>query len=131
MSSWGKVFWIYAAGEHPCRSMISIKLICNFIEITLSHGYCHVNLLYIFRTPFPTNTSGDLILNKKNLFKINNEDTKTTSLRVIDVAVVPLLLLWTDFTNCSVLSTIDFVQLNSSCVFRVKRTLKKKLLYLA
>ena len=23
-------------GEHPCRSVISIKLLCNFIEITLS-----------------------------------------------------------------------------------------------
>ena len=116
MSSWGKVFWIYAAGEHPCRSMISIKLICNFIEITLWHGYCHVNLLYTFRTPFPTSTSGDLILNKKNLFKINNEDTKTTSLRSLTSP-------WCLYCY--------FVQLNSSCVFRVKRTLKKKLLYLA
>ena len=24
-------------GEHPCRSVISIKLLCNFIEITLQH----------------------------------------------------------------------------------------------
>ena len=27
-------------GEHPCRSVISIKLLfCNFIEITLGHGF--------------------------------------------------------------------------------------------
>ena len=24
-------------GEHPCRSVISIKLLCNIIEITLQH----------------------------------------------------------------------------------------------
>ena len=39
-------------GEHPCRNAISIKLLCNFIEITLRHGCCPVNLLHIFRTPF-------------------------------------------------------------------------------
>ena len=39
-------------GEHPCRSVISIKLLCNFIEITLRHGCSPVNLLYIFRVPF-------------------------------------------------------------------------------
>ena len=38
-------------GEHPCRNVISIKLLCNFIEITLWHG-CSVNFLHIFRTPF-------------------------------------------------------------------------------
>ena len=25
-------------GEHPCQSVISIKLLCNFIEITLRHS---------------------------------------------------------------------------------------------
>ena len=24
--------------EHPCGSVISVKLLCNFIEITLRHG---------------------------------------------------------------------------------------------
>ena len=37
--------------EHPCRGVISIKLLCNFIEITLWHGYS-AYLLHIFRTPF-------------------------------------------------------------------------------
>ena len=36
-----------------CWSAISIKLHCNFIEIRLWHGCSPVNLLYIFRTPFP------------------------------------------------------------------------------
>ena len=41
------------------------KVICeefNFIEIPLQHGCSHVNLLHIFRTPFPRNTSGWLLL---------------------------------------------------------------------
>ena len=50
-------------GEHPCRSAISIKLQSNFIEITLRHARPPVNLLHIFRTPFPRNTSWWLHLN--------------------------------------------------------------------
>ena len=34
----------------------------NFIQITLRHGCSPVNLLHIFRTPFPMNTSGRLVL---------------------------------------------------------------------
>ena len=49
-------------GEHPCRSVIPIKLLCNFIEITLRYGCSPVNLLHIFRTPFYKNTSGGLLL---------------------------------------------------------------------
>ena len=48
-------------GEHPeqrpYRSAISIKLICNFIEIALRHGCSPVNMRHIFRAPFPKNTS--------------------------------------------------------------------------
>ena len=40
-------------GEHPCRSVISMKLQSNFTEITLQHGCSPSNLLHIFRTPFP------------------------------------------------------------------------------
>ena len=50
------------AGEHPCRSVISIKLPSNFIEITFGRGCSLVNYLHIFRTPFPKNTSGELLL---------------------------------------------------------------------
>ena len=43
-------------------SVISVKLLGIFIETTLRHGYSPVNLLHIFRTPFPKNTSGGLLL---------------------------------------------------------------------
>ena len=38
------------------------KFFCNFIEITFRHGCSPVNLLHIFRTSFPKNTSGRLLL---------------------------------------------------------------------
>ena len=38
--------------EHSCGSVISIKLLCNFIEITPRHLCFPVNLLHNFRTPF-------------------------------------------------------------------------------
>ena len=49
-------------GEHPCRSEMSIKWFCNFIEITLQHMCSPVNLLHIFRTLFLRNTSRGLRL---------------------------------------------------------------------
>ena len=48
--------------EHPCQSVISIKLQSNFIEITFRHGCSPVNLLHIFKAPFPKNNSGGLPL---------------------------------------------------------------------
>ena len=36
--------------------MISIKLLCNFIKITLWHGWSPVNLLHFSRTPFTKKT---------------------------------------------------------------------------
>ena len=53
-------------GEHPCRSAISIKLLCYFTEITLRHGCSPENLLHIFRTIFPQNTSRGLILHSNS-----------------------------------------------------------------
>ena len=50
-------------GERTYRSVISIKLLSNFIEITLWHGCSPVHLLHIFRAPFSKNTSGRLLLN--------------------------------------------------------------------
>ena len=49
-------------GEHPCRSVISIKLLCYFTEIALWHGCSLVNLLHMFRTHFYKNTYGGLLL---------------------------------------------------------------------
>ena len=45
-------------GEHPCQSVISIKL----QNITLPHGLCPVSLMHIFRTRFSKSTSGRLLL---------------------------------------------------------------------
>ena len=63
--------------EDPCRSKISIKLQSNFIEITLRHGCSPVNLLHIFRIPFPRNTSGRFLLKNSQqikLLKLMNHD---------------------------------------------------------
>ena len=49
-------------GEHPCQSAISMKLLCNFITITLRYGCSPVNLLHIFRISFLKNTSEWLLL---------------------------------------------------------------------
>ena len=49
-------------GEHPCRSVISVKLYSNFMKIAPWHGCSPVNFLHIFRTHFPRNTSGWLLL---------------------------------------------------------------------
>ena len=57
-------------GKHPCRSAISIKLLCNFIEITLRHGYSPVNLQHIFRTPFLKKTSEWLLLHFKEIIEL-------------------------------------------------------------
>ena len=46
-----------STGEDPCRSAISIKLQRNLIEIARCHECSPANLLHIFRTPFPKNTS--------------------------------------------------------------------------
>ena len=49
-------------GEHPCRSVISIKLQSKFIEISLRQGCSPVNLLHTLTT---------LIFAEINFCKIN------------------------------------------------------------
>ena len=49
-------------GEHRCRSVTSIKLLSNFIEVAIQHECSPVNLLLIFKTTFLKNTSGWLLL---------------------------------------------------------------------
>ena len=58
-------------GEHARRSAISVKLQSGFIEITLQHGCSPVNLLHIFRTIFPKNASGGLLLNILHLLCVH------------------------------------------------------------
>ena len=52
------------------RSSENMQL-CNFIKITLRHECSLLNLLNIFRTPFPNNNSGGLLLvNENRSFRI-------------------------------------------------------------
>ena len=44
------------------KRAISIKLQSNLNEITLRHRRFPVNLLHIFRTPFPKNSSRGMLL---------------------------------------------------------------------
>ena len=60
-------------GEHPCRIVISIKLLCNFIEITVRHGCSPVNFQHSFRTPLYKSTFGGLLL---NIWKAGEEQFK-------------------------------------------------------
>ena len=76
-------------GEHPCRSAISIKFQKNFIEITLRHGCSPVNLLYIFRTPFPKKTSGGLLL----------AQSKTTTVKLAHITSTKRTRLYTKQTT--------------------------------
>ena len=63
-------------GDHPCRSVIS----CNFIEIVLRHECSSVNLLHIFRTPFPWNTSWWLLLENTDVLFFNEEFKNCSSI---------------------------------------------------
>ena len=65
-------------GELPCRSVL-----CNFIEIALRHGCSLINLLHVFRTPFPKNTSGELLL---NLSHFNDRKKKRLQERIPEEA---------------------------------------------
>ena len=58
---------------------------CNFIEITLRHGYS-VNLLHIFRPTFPKNTSGVLLL-KWYPLKLRKGSQELQG-RIVEIALV-------------------------------------------
>ena len=55
----------YSKNMPQIYTRTSMPLLCNFIEIALRHGYSLVNLFHIFRTPFPKNTCGGLLLTFK------------------------------------------------------------------
>ena len=83
-SSHLEVFWrksvlkicIKFTGEHPCRSAISIKLLCNFVETAVRHECSPVNLVHISRRLFPRNTSGWLLLSFCNISNFHKEAFK-------------------------------------------------------
>ena len=64
--------------EHPWRNVISTKLLCNFIEITLRQECSPVNLLHIFRTLFYKNISGGLLLLKITILRETHDDGNGT-----------------------------------------------------
>ena len=51
---------------------LSIKLLCNFIEIELRHGFSPENLLHDFRTPFTKNTSRGASVNVSKIIASRN-----------------------------------------------------------
>ena len=53
------------SGEHPCRCMISIKLLCNYIEIALWHGCSPINLLHFSGQLFLRTSLEDCFCEKK------------------------------------------------------------------
>ena len=62
--------WSKFVREHPCRSAISKKLLCIFIEIALRDEYS-VNLTPNFKTSFAKNICRWLLLSIATLLKLN------------------------------------------------------------
>ena len=73
-------------GKHSCRSVISIKLQGNFIEMTLRQGCSPINLLHIFRTPL---TKNRLFLKRNSILSYE----KLFPLRVINSKIFIEILL--------------------------------------
>ena len=74
-------------GEHPCRSMISVKLQSSFIEIGLRHECSHANLQHIFRASIYKNTYGGLLL---HLFLLNISESdadNTDALTLVSASI--------------------------------------------
>ena len=72
-----------------CFETNRIKLVTNhnFIEITIQHGCSPVNLLHIFRTPFPKNTSAWLLLKSEMRYFFPYDD----NIFLLKFAVNPLM----------------------------------------
>ena len=63
------------------------------IEITLQHARFSVNLLHIFKTPFPKNTSGWLLLQQEYQLVKDFENVKICLFQTVDVNSILKLLL--------------------------------------
>ena len=63
------------------------KVAFNLIEITLRHGYSSVNLLHIFRTPFPKNACRGLLLELPEIefFKAAISSSSNTAMQFLYV----------------------------------------------
>ena len=112
-------------GEHPCRSAISIKLLCNFIEITLRYGCSPVNLLHIFTTPFLKSTSGWLFLQLSRKVHMNNRICYFQNIRFLVTELgSKKIIRWNVLSNCNcctrsnlfVLYSIQFKRSEQMCL---------------
>ena len=62
--------WSNFIEEHPWRSVIAIKLLCNFIEIALRHGRSRVNLCIFLEHLFlRTSLDGCFWITHRQYFK--------------------------------------------------------------
>ena len=92
-------------GKHSCWSVISIKLQSNFVEIVLRHGCSYVNLLHIFRTPFPKNTCRRLRLKYPWIFlQPKFRDHSSCSHGVIAFSQIHVILRWWPYQSPTNLS---------------------------
>ena len=100
-----------STGKHPCQNPISIKLLCNFIEIALRHGCSLVNLLYISRTSFLRTWLLLAILTNPQfpatLFILRNVHWKTCSIctRFLSYQIIYWSILSRFVINCSPMET--------------------------
>ena len=74
--------------EHLRQNVTSIKLQSNFIEKTFQHGCSPVNMLHIFRTSFPKNTSGRLLLPYNDFYIIPRSDICSSSWWLVFLSLI-------------------------------------------
>ena len=83
--SYKKVFWRYASNLQK-NTHAEVWFQSNFIEMTLRHRCSPVNLLHIFGTPFPKNTSGGLL--QENFIKSEFLEKRKTLVFCISTEVI-------------------------------------------
>ena len=69
----------------------NVALHCIFIEIILPHGCSPVNLQHIFRTPFPQNTSGRLLLRINYRLPEATIDTLESWTKPFKTEIIPVI----------------------------------------
>ena len=106
-------------GEHLCRSVISLKLQSNFIEIALRHKHSPVNLLHIFRATFLKNTRGWLLVKFPPYFVVFYLHTLNPTLNIrkqfkwkisFKPLALPKEMLWRPFGFRSFLGIVELTE---------------------
>ena len=106
--------------ESFLQNRYSEVLLCNFIGIALQHECSPVNLLHIFRTPFPKNTSCWLLL-----YCNSNIHWSMTHGRIIDLYIHIHIHGWPNYSHLSSINNVA-VCLFFSFVSFWHLTLRKK-----